>query len=175
MKTETGLLEAVCTGCGNGIVDRYVMRVEERSYHEGCLSCAACHAPLSKKCFTRDLKLYCKTDYERIFGVKCARCMEMISCSDFVMRVANLVFHLDCFACVMCGENLPRGAHFILRQGQPICMRDFEHELHLNSSHGKFFFVKPNCYNHSKDLLYFSIGICCGKKFLKLQFYLNLL
>ncbi|XP_015586197.1 LIM homeobox transcription factor 1-beta [Cephus cinctus] len=133
VKTESGLLEAICAGCGRGIADRYVMRVSERSYHEDCLSCAACATPLTHSCFIRDLKLYCRADYERIFGVKCARCMEKISCSDLVMRAAGLIFHVECFACCMCGQMLPRGAHFILRQGQPICRRDFEHELFLNS------------------------------------------
>ncbi|EFN83212.1 LIM homeobox transcription factor 1-beta isoform X1 [Harpegnathos saltator] len=133
VKTESGLLETICAGCGRTIADKYVMRVAERNYHEECLSCTACGAMLSHSCFIRDLKLYCRSDYEKIFGVKCARCMEKISCSDLVMRVASLVFHVECFMCCMCGQPLPRGAHFILRQGQPICRRDFEHELYLNS------------------------------------------
>lgn len=114
------------------------MRVADRNYHEDCLSCTACGTMLSHSCFYRDLKLYCRSDYERIFGAKCARCMEKISCSDLVMRpVSGLVFHVECFACCMCGQPLPRGAHYILRQGQPICRRDFEHELFLNSPQGE--------------------------------------
>lgn len=137
VKTESRLLETICAGCGRGISDRYLLRVSDRSYHEDCLACNECGALLTHSCFTRDLKLYCRPDYERIFGVKCARCMEKISCSDLVMRVAGLVFHVECFACCMCGQNLPRGAHYILRQGQPICRRDYEHDLFLNSSQGE--------------------------------------
>lgn len=116
------------------------MRVADRSYHEDCLSCSACSCPLSHSCFTRDLKLYCRNDYERIYGVKCvkcARCLEKINCSELVMRVANLVFHVECFACCMCGQTLPPGAHYVLRQGQPICRRDYEHEYYLSSPQGK--------------------------------------
>lgn len=138
VKTEAGLLEAICAACGRGIADRYVMRVGEKSYHEDCLSCAACASPLVHTCFTRDHKLYCRMDYDRIFGVKCGRCMEKIRCSDLVMRVAGLFFHVECFACCMCGQTLPRGAHFILRQGQPICRRDFEHEHYIHSPQGEF-------------------------------------
>ncbi|XP_012236027.1 LIM homeobox transcription factor 1-beta-like isoform X2 [Linepithema humile] len=134
VKTESGLLETICANCGRTIADKYVMRVAERNYHEDCLSCTACGTMLSHSCFIRDFKLYCRSDYEKIFGVKCARCMVKISCSDLVMRpVSGLVFHVECFACCMCGQPLPRGAHYILRQGQPICRRDFEHELFLNS------------------------------------------
>ncbi|KAL2740897.1 LIM homeobox transcription factor 1-beta-like isoform X1 [Vespula maculifrons] len=133
VKTESGLLETICAGCGRTITDKYVMRVMERNYHEECLSCAACAAPLSQSCFIRDLKFYCRSDYERIFSVKCARCMERISCSEMVMRVAGLIFHMECFACCMCGQPLQRGAHYILRQGQPICIQDLEHELYMKS------------------------------------------
>ncbi|XP_063974244.1 LIM/homeobox protein LMX-1.2-like isoform X2 [Diachasmimorpha longicaudata] len=133
VKTESGLLESVCASCGQKILDRFLMRVADRNYHEDCLACAACARPLSHSCFTRDLKLYCRADYERIYGVKCGRCMEKISCSDFVLRSPGLVFHVECFACCMCGQTLPRGAHYVLRQGQPICRRDYEHEYFLSS------------------------------------------
>lgn len=113
------------------------MRVADRSYHEDCLACAACGNLLSISCFIRDLKLYCRSDYERIFGVKCARCLEKISCSDLVMRAAGLVFHVECFACCVCGQPLPRGAHYVLRQGQPMCRRDYEHEYYLSGSQGE--------------------------------------
>ena len=112
------------------------MRVSDRSYHEDCLACVACGALLSHSCFTRNLKLYCRKDYQQIFGAKCARCMEKISSSDFVMRSAGFVFHVECFVCFMCGQNLPTGAQYILRQGQPICRRDYEHDLYINSSQG---------------------------------------
>lgn len=137
VKTESGLLESICASCGQKIVDRFLMRVADRNYHEDCLACAACARPLSHSCFTRDLKLYCRADYERIYGVKCARCMEKISCSDFVLRPAGLIFHVECFACCMCGQTLPRGAHYVLRQGQPICRRDYEHEYFLSSPQGQ--------------------------------------
>ncbi|KAH0553069.1 hypothetical protein KQX54_000193, partial [Cotesia glomerata] len=134
VKIESGLLDSICASCGIKISDRYLMRVADRSYHEDCLACAACGNLLSISCFIRDLKLYCRSDYERIFGVKCARCLEKISCSDLVMRAAGLVFHVECFACCVCGQPLPRGAHYVLRQGQPMCRRDYEHEYYLSGS-----------------------------------------
>lgn len=147
VKTEVGTTEPTCAGCGLGIVDRFLMSVRDemsvdRSYHEDCLSCSVCGTILTKSCFIRNLKLYCRADYEQIFGVKCARCSIIIGGKDLVMRVADLVFHINCFGCYMCGQPLPTGAHFILRQNQPVCRRDFEHEMYINSPQGVYINIR---------------------------------
>jgi LIM homeobox transcription factor 1 len=48
-----------------GIADRYVMRVADGSWHEDCLVCCICHAPLVHSCFTRSGRVYCRQDYDR--------------------------------------------------------------------------------------------------------------
>ena len=55
----------VCEGCGLAIADRYVMRVADGSWHEDCLVCCVCHAPLAHSCFTRSGRIYCRQDYDR--------------------------------------------------------------------------------------------------------------
>ncbi|KAJ8670580.1 hypothetical protein QAD02_001839 [Eretmocerus hayati] len=87
VKQESNLLEGVCASCGRTILDRYVMRVNERDYHEACLSCCECSQPLSRTCYTRDCKLYCWADYERIYSTKCARCQQRIDCNEMVQRL----------------------------------------------------------------------------------------
>lgn len=145
-------MEGVCAHCGRGIADRYVMRVNERDYHENCLACVECSAPLSRSCYSRDCKFYCRADYERIYAVKCARCQQKLDSNDLVMRVPAAavqhqslngrpadgpVFHVDCFVCCICGDPLLRGAHFILRHGQPICKREFQNDIYnMNSPQG---------------------------------------
>ena len=145
VKQEAQLMEGVCANCGRGISDRYMMRVNERDYHETCLACAECSAPLSDVCYTRNCKLYCRTDYERIYGTKCSRCHQRIDCTDMVMRVpvqtingrpGGPIFHVDCFACCICGEQLIRGAHYIIRQGQPLCKREFQNDIYMSSPQG---------------------------------------
>ena len=64
VKFELGRIE-VCEGCGLGIADRYVMRVADGSWHEDCLVCCICHAPLVHSCFTRSGRVYCRQDYDR--------------------------------------------------------------------------------------------------------------
>ncbi|KAI4587588.1 hypothetical protein MJG53_005375 [Ovis ammon polii x Ovis aries] len=55
---------AVCEGCQRPISDRFLMRVNESSWHEECLQCAACQQALTTSCYFRDRKLYCKQDYQ---------------------------------------------------------------------------------------------------------------
>ena len=64
VKFELGRIE-VCEGCGQGISDRYVMRVADGSWHEECLVCCVCRAPLVHSCFTRAGRIYCRQDYDR--------------------------------------------------------------------------------------------------------------
>ncbi|KAM7303498.1 LIM homeobox transcription factor 1-beta isoform X2 [Ixodes scapularis] len=63
---EAGATSAsLCAGCGLPIVDRYILRVMEHSWHESCLQCSVCHAPLEQSCYSRDKKLFCKADYDK--------------------------------------------------------------------------------------------------------------
>ncbi|XP_072399934.1 LIM/homeobox protein LMX-1.2-like isoform X3 [Diabrotica undecimpunctata] len=121
----------MCEGCGHKIHDRYLMRVAESSWHEHCLCCSICGVLLSHSCYTRNTKLYCKADYDRIFGVKCSRCGDRLLPHEMVMRAQQHVFHLPCFACVACGQPLQKGEQFVLRAGQLFCRGDFEKELYL--------------------------------------------
>lgn len=54
-----------CAHCCQPICDRYIMRVVENSFHEGCLKCTACSLHLVHSCYAREGKLYCRLDYER--------------------------------------------------------------------------------------------------------------
>lgn len=55
----------VCSGCRETISDRYIMRVMDNSWHESCLQCHICRVMLTRTCYSRDCKLYCKTDYDK--------------------------------------------------------------------------------------------------------------
>ncbi|KAI4795863.1 hypothetical protein KUCAC02_029597 [Chaenocephalus aceratus] len=57
--------QAVCEGCSRIISDRFLMRVNDTSWHERCLQCAACQQPLTNTCYSRDTRLYCRADYQQ--------------------------------------------------------------------------------------------------------------
>nr|CAH7745481.1 unnamed protein product [Callosobruchus chinensis] len=121
----------VCEGCGLKIHDRYLMRVADTSWHEACLICSMCGILLQHSCYTRNTKLYCKADYDRIFGIKCSRCGDRLLPHELVMRAQQHVYHLQCFACVVCRQPLQKGEQFVLRAGQLFCRPDFEKEMFL--------------------------------------------
>ncbi|KAG2470558.1 LMX1B protein, partial [Polypterus senegalus] len=58
----------VCAGCDNPIADRFLLRVNERSWHEGCVKCTVCLQALSGTCYCRNRLLYCKHDYENLLS-----------------------------------------------------------------------------------------------------------
>ncbi|XP_075229749.1 uncharacterized protein LOC142329227 [Lycorma delicatula] len=122
---------ALCRGCRRPILDRYIMRVVDSLYHERCLQCCVCGCPLSNSCFTRDAKLYCRIDYERLYGKKCLGCAEPVSAEELVMRTQEAVFHLRCFLCVVCGGRLQKGDQFVVKQGQLFCRPDYEKEVEM--------------------------------------------
>ncbi|XP_023233796.1 LIM homeobox transcription factor 1-beta-like isoform X1 [Centruroides sculpturatus] len=119
----------VCTGCQQPIIDRYIMRVMDNSWHEGCLQCSVCHVHLSQTCYSRDRKLYCKADYDKLYAVKCTGCIQPIAASELVMRALDHVYHLACFVCVGCSRQLQKGDQFVIRNGRLYCRPDFEKEM----------------------------------------------
>uniref|UniRef100_A0A674IBX5 LIM homeobox transcription factor 1-alpha n=1 Tax=Terrapene triunguis TaxID=2587831 RepID=A0A674IBX5_9SAUR len=127
-------MREVCAGCDTPISDRFLLRVNERSWHEGCVKCAACLQPLSGTCYCRNRQLYCKHDYEKLFQTKCSSCLKAIAPSEFIMRVLENVYHVHCFFCCECERRLQRGDEFVLKEGQLLCRSDYEKEKEMLSA-----------------------------------------
>ncbi|XP_038001035.1 LIM homeobox transcription factor 1-alpha isoform X1 [Motacilla alba alba] len=125
--------KSVCEGCQRVILDRFLLRLNDSLWHEQCVQCASCKEPLQTTCFYRDKKLYCKLDYEKLFAVKCAGCLEAIAPSELVMRAQKSVYHLHCFCCCVCERRLQKGDEFVLKEGQLLCKGDYEKERELLS------------------------------------------
>ncbi|CAB1449711.1 unnamed protein product [Pleuronectes platessa] len=121
----------VCAGCESPIADRFLLRVNERSWHETCVKCAVCLSALTGTCYCRDRLLYCKHDYEKLFVRKCSACLQVIGRSELIMRVLGQVYHLGCFSCCECERRLQRGDEFVLKEGQLLCRMDYEKEREM--------------------------------------------
>lgn len=52
-----------CGGCHEFILDRFILKVSDRTWHAKCLQCNDCHAQLNEKCFIRNGQLFCKDDF----------------------------------------------------------------------------------------------------------------
>ncbi|XP_060655054.1 LIM homeobox transcription factor 1-beta isoform X2 [Drosophila nasuta] len=127
-----GLAVNHCAYCCQPICDRYIMRVADNSFHEGCLKCTACSMHLVHSCYARDGKLYCRIDYERLYlRNRCLGCGHKIAADELVMRSQESIFHLKCFACVVCGALLKKGEQYVVKQGQLFCRFDYEKEVEM--------------------------------------------
>ncbi|KAK3592289.1 hypothetical protein CHS0354_032679, partial [Potamilus streckersoni] len=111
----------ICSQCGLVITDRYIMRVNEQSWHTRCLICCICQTSLENTCFIKDGNLYCKTDYIREFGTKCSKCFRVIQPNDWVRRAKDHVYHLACFSCDSCKRQLSSGEEFALQETEVLC------------------------------------------------------
>ncbi|XP_040153902.1 LIM/homeobox protein Awh-like [Anopheles arabiensis] len=125
-----------CTACGEPISDQFLLDVGGCSWHSACLRCCICHTPLDHQpsCFLRERQIYCKTDYTKRFGTKCARCSRTISATDWVRRARDLIFHLACFACDSCGRQLSTGEQFALVDDKVLCKTHYSEMFDCGTS-----------------------------------------
>lgn len=108
-------------------MEKFVLKVEEHYFHMKCLKCAECDIKLSDKCYIRDGHVYCREDFFRKFGTKCSGCGNGISPTEAVRRAHNNVYHLKCFMCKMCQNELQTGDEFFLMDDKKlICKADYE-------------------------------------------------
>ncbi|XP_015733979.1 LIM/homeobox protein Lhx5 isoform X2 [Coturnix japonica] len=115
-----------CAGCERPILDRFLLNVLDRAWHIKCVQCCECKCNLTEKCFSREGKLYCKNDFFRRFGTKCAGCSQGISPSDLVRKARNKVFHLNCFTCMVCNKQLSTGEElYIIDENKFVCKDDY--------------------------------------------------
>ncbi|XP_072206851.1 LIM/homeobox protein Lhx5 isoform X1 [Excalfactoria chinensis] len=140
-----------CAGCERPILDRFLLNVLDRAWHIKCVQCCECKCNLTEKCFSREGKLYCKNDFFRRFGTKCAGCSQGISPSDLVRKARNKVFHLNCFTCMVCNKQLSTGEElYIIDENKFVCKDDY-----LNSPS-----LKEGSLNSEAKLPFDFLGSC---------------
>ncbi|XP_061119716.1 LIM/homeobox protein Lhx3 isoform X1 [Conger conger] len=117
----------VCAGCNQHIVDRFILKVLDRHWHSKCLKCSDCQSQLADKCFSRGDSVYCKEDFFKRFGTKCAACQQGIPPTQVVRRAQDFVYHLHCFACIVCKRQLATGdEYYLMEDSRLVCKADYE-------------------------------------------------
>lgn len=94
------------------------MKVLDKSWHVQCVKCSECQCALNEKCFSRESKLYCRSDFFKLYGTKCAGCKTGLCPEDMVRRAVDKVYHLACFSCSLCRKELQTGEQLFLVQGE---------------------------------------------------------
>ncbi|XP_010129190.1 PREDICTED: LIM/homeobox protein Lhx4, partial [Buceros rhinoceros silvestris] len=61
------------------------------------------------------------------FGTKCTACQQGIPPTQVVRKAQDFVYHLHCFACIICSRQLATGDEFYLMEdGRLVCKEDYE-------------------------------------------------
>ena len=134
-----------CCVCSSPIDDPMVFRIDDQYFHDACLNCSECHVRLHDRCYARGGGVYCKEHCFtyvkqhsrpqehrsrlpfRKFGNTCASCGYGISATEVVRRANEFVYHLACFACLICHQQLKTGNEFYLVADQQlVCRADYE-------------------------------------------------
>ncbi|KAL9989260.1 hypothetical protein ACROYT_G003793 [Oculina patagonica] len=118
-----------CGGCGEKILDRFLLLALDQYWHVNCLKCSCCNVRLGEvgtSCYSKGGMILCKTDYVKLYGSSgaCAVCAKLIPATEFVMKVLGKVYHLDCFNCTTCHNQLVAGDRFHVVNGRLFCEND---------------------------------------------------
>uniref|UniRef100_A0A8C2UH88 LIM homeobox 4 n=1 Tax=Coturnix japonica TaxID=93934 RepID=A0A8C2UH88_COTJA len=113
-----------CAGCSQHILDKFILKVLDRHWHSSCLKCADCQMQLADGWVNSAPLAACPC---RRFGTKCTACQQGIPPTQVVRKAQDFVYHLHCFACIICSRQLATGDEFYLMEdGRLVCKEDYE-------------------------------------------------
>ncbi|KAK2567244.1 LIM domain transcription factor LMO4.2 [Acropora cervicornis] len=118
-----------CGGCSEKILDRFLLLALDQYWHVNCLKCSCCSVRLGEvgtSCYAKGGMILCKTDYVKLYGSSgaCAVCAKLIPATELVMKVLGKVYHLNCFNCTTCHNQLVAGDRFHVVNGRLFCEND---------------------------------------------------
>lgn len=78
---------------------------------------------------------------KRRFGTKCAACQQGIPPTQVVRRAQDFVYHLHCFACIVCKRQLATGdEYYLMEDSRLVCKADYE-TAKQRGEHGVTYYI----------------------------------
>ncbi|KAE8298557.1 Filamin-binding LIM protein 1 [Larimichthys crocea] len=94
-----------------------------RTYHDGCFQCRSCHIPLAGKQYYNKAGIpLCEDCYQASLEL-CWACGEAIT--DHVIRALERAYHLSCFTCTTCKQQIGEQAFAQGEVGEVYCLQDY--------------------------------------------------
>ncbi|XP_045931763.1 filamin-binding LIM protein 1 [Micropterus dolomieu] len=94
-----------------------------RTYHDGCFQCRSCHIPLAGKHYYNKAGIPLCEDCYRASLELCWACGEAIT--DQVIRALERAYHLSCFTCATCKQQIGEQAFAQGEVGEVYCLQDY--------------------------------------------------
>ncbi|KAG5451265.1 LIM domain only protein 3 [Clonorchis sinensis] len=145
-----------CSKCEQPIREAHLLVADNKYWHEDCLRCACCDvrlAELDKVCYMKARMPLCRRDYLRLYGKTgiCVVCLKRILGFEFVMRIQENVYHLNCFCCQRCQLRFCIGDKFYLQNKTILCEQDY-----IDS---KMLSIRPNLCQETSEVLAYKTAV----------------
>lgn len=103
-----------------------------RTYHDGCFQCRSCHVPLAGKQYYNKAGIpLCEDCYQASLEL-CWACGEAIT--DRIIRALERPYHLTCFTCATCKQQIGEQAFAQGEVGEVYCLQDYYRKYAPNCS-----------------------------------------
>ncbi|KFD61756.1 hypothetical protein M514_26052 [Trichuris suis] len=127
MKQQLGGM--VCVGCGDLIFDRFLLQVNQETWHAHCLRCSVCSLSLDQlpSCYFKEEKVFCKMCYQS--GSTIAHCILLCPCiyctqcrkgmEELLKHIVSLIICVQQFGvkCDRCNQTI-QSNHWVRRARQ---------------------------------------------------------
>ncbi|KAL7667988.1 hypothetical protein ACOME3_008709 [Neoechinorhynchus agilis] len=120
--------DPLCFKCSKSIDDEYIYNTAPGiKLHRSCLKCEECGELLDEDCtcFVQSSKIYCKSDYAKLFSGNCIKCKTSFTSDDSVMRINSRAFHCECFKCDLCFTAICNGDEYMWTGEKLFCKKDW--------------------------------------------------
>ncbi|KAM7422603.1 hypothetical protein PAMA_010578 [Pampus argenteus] len=114
----------VCGFCRKPVApSEPVIEALNRTYHDGCFQCRSCHIPLAGKQYYNKAGIpLCEDCYQASLEL-CWACGEVIK--DYVIRALERGYHLSCFTCATCKQQIGEQSFAQGEVGEIYCLQDY--------------------------------------------------